>query len=128
MGIFVLQQCALLLQESMLTQSTLSETDRKRPIKFSASKGWIIGFVKRFEFQTVRLSGEDGSVDAPSIAKGMIALRKQLEEYDILCIFNVDETDLFYKLLLRQTHICQHEDRQSIKGTKAVKENDRITG
>lgn len=127
MTISVLQQHALLWRESMLTQSTLSEKDREQFINCPTSNGWIIGFVKRFDLRAVRLSKEAGSVDALYLAKDMIALRKQLKTYDISCIFNIGETGLFYKLISRQTYISQHEARQSIRGTNAMKEKDRIT-
>ena len=43
------------------------------------------------------------------------------------CIYNVDETGLFYCLLPRKTYITAMEERSSVRGTKGMASKDRIT-
>lgn len=90
----VIQQLALLFRETPPRTESLTDGEREKLRKFTASKGWIMNFVKGFNLWTVHLRGEANGVDSLAVAHNMIVLRRKLEDYDLSCIFNVDETGL----------------------------------
>lgn len=106
----------------------LEPAHMKRLEDFTASKGFLVSFVKRHAFRNVKLSCGASSVNAATIAQDMINLCKPLEQYKLSCTLNMDETGLFNKLFPRQTYICKHENRQSVRGTKGMKAKERKTG
>ena len=61
------------------------------------------------------------------VAADMAKLRQKIGDYDADCIFKVDKTGLFFKLLPRRTCICSFENKKSLRGTKALRAKDRIT-
>lgn len=123
----VIARRALIVREKLLNRVDISDEQRKKLESFSASKGWIIRFVHRHSLRSVALHGEAGSVTPGSVIPGMIQLRQDLSDYDVECIFNVDETGLFFKLLPRRTYVLELENFKSVRGTKAMKAKDRIT-
>lgn len=94
---------------------------------FAASQGWITNFVRRHGIRSVSLHGEGGSVNAMGVSEGMRKLREKLIDYDVDCIFNMDETGLFFKLLPSRSYITSAENIKSVRGTKAMRAKDRIT-
>ena len=122
----VLQQRALVICES-LVKSAADDSDREKLRSFVASQGWVSNFVKRWALRSVSLSGEGGSVNGAQVSGYIAALREKLREFDPSCIFNVDETGLFFKLLPRRTYISSFEDKRSVRGTKAMPAKDQIT-
>lgn len=116
-----------MLRETMLNDTTTCEEDRSRLTTFAASVGWVDKFVRRHALRSVSMHGEAASANAAKVAQNMVTLRQALKEFDLDCIFNMDETGLFYKLLPRRTYICDFEDRKSVRGTKAMRAKDRIT-
>ena len=104
------------------------ETEISQYLKsFTASTGWAQNFVRRHALRSIALHGAGGSVNASEVASAIANLRAQLREYDTDCIYNVDETGLFFKLLPRRTYICSYENKKSIRGTKSMKSKDRVT-
>lgn len=61
------------------------------------------------------------SVDADFIAADMSALQKIPKDSNVSCIFNAEETGLFYKGQSRQTCMCKNKDPNSMRGTMAIK-------
>lgn len=118
---------ALLLKNRILLSNDISDKHREDVESFQASKTWALAFTKRHALRSVSLHGEAGSVDVAKVARSIAEIRKRLEEYDIDCIFNVDETGLFYKLLPRRTYVMDVENRRSVRGTKNMGAKDRIT-
>lgn len=78
------------------------------------SKGWVNNFSKRHALRTIYLAGEAGSVHVDTVVADMVELRKELAEYKPSCIFNIDETGLFYNILPNQTYIGQIKDGESV--------------
>lgn len=121
-----LQQKAVMIRDALL-QNCSDQIEAEKLSSFTASKGWAVAFVNRHALRSVSLSGEGGSASALEVATDMTKLREALTKYDAKCIFNVDETGLFFKLLPRRTYICAYENRKSVRGTKAMRAKDRVT-
>ena len=79
-----------------LRRSAKSDEEGELYDVFYASEHWAKNIITRNNLRSFFLHGERGSVDDQAIAAGMAAVRKECEEYEIDCIFNVDETGLFY--------------------------------
>ena len=58
----------------------------------------------------------------------MAAVRKECEKYEIYCVFNVDETGLFYQVLPRRTYLAPGEkNKKTVRGVKGMTAKERIT-
>lgn len=100
-------QRALFVLERLL-KIELPENTTRSIESFTASKGWVTKFVKRNLLRSVALHGEAAGASAQDAVQGMKNMRSKLREYDLECLFNVDETGLFFNLLPRRTYICEH--------------------
>ena len=78
-----------------LRRSTISDEERELYDGFNVSEHWAKNFMTRNNLLSLFLHGEAGSLDDQAIAAGMAAVRKECEEYEIDCIFNVNETSLY---------------------------------
>ena len=94
---------------------------------FKASKGWWDKDRKRNGIGSVRLHGEAGSVDLDGIKEAIEKIRETLERFDAECIYNWDETGLYFKLLPSATYTSKSENRKNVRGTKAQKAKERVT-
>ena len=83
--------------------------------------------MNRNDLKRFLLHGEAGSVDEKVPPSGMAAVRKECEKYDLNCIYNVDETGLFYRMLPRRTHLAPGENRKTVRGVKGMKAEERST-
>ncbi|CAB1099355.1 unnamed protein product [Ectocarpus sp. CCAP 1310/34] len=113
------------------TQATkfASEMGKK---DFTASKGWLHRFLKRYGFKHINLHGEAGDVDKTKYEEQIAKIREQLEGFDVELIFNMDETGLFFRCFPRGTYVTRAEDaagvnRKTARGSKAMKAKDRCT-
>lgn len=118
---------ALSLKESTLAK-TVSEADRSTIRKFSASRGWAVGFVKRHGLRYVALHGESGSIDSARLTESIQIIRERLRLYAASEMYNVDETGLFCKLLPRTSYLKQSENAKSLRGVQSMSAKDRVTG
>lgn len=107
----VIQQRAFLLLEALSRTKSITDSEREKLQRFTASKSWILNFVKRLDLRTVSLNREAERANALAVAHDMIALQSNLKNSDVSFIFNVDETGRLYKVLPRQTYIVKHEER-----------------
>lgn len=124
----VLQHKALMIRDNLEKNIASNQIlEHHKLSKFTASIGWVQNFIRRHALRSVGLHGEGGSASAAQVADKMSELKAKLRSYDVDCIYNVDETGLFYKLLPRRTYITEEENRKTIRGTKAMKSKDRIT-
>ena len=73
------------------------------------------------------LHGEGRSVNFAEISHDRAKLPEVLDDYELCNIYNVEETDLFFKLLPRLKYVTTHESRSSVRGTKTMKKNDIVT-
>ncbi|XP_068246736.1 tigger transposable element-derived protein 1-like [Palaemon carinicauda] len=92
---------------------------------FSASHGWFSRFKKRANLHHVSVSGEAASADKEAAERFPQVLKEIIEEggYSAKQVFNVDETDLFWKKMPEKTYISREE--KTMPGFKAAK--DRLT-
>lgn len=77
--------------------------------------------------RSIFLHGKGESVSVSAVAAEIAELRNMLRDTDTKSIFNVDETVLIFKPLLRETYITEHEAVKLVRRTKAVKSKDSIT-
>ena len=66
-----------------------------KPPQFSL--GWLTGFKKRHAIRRFRRAKEAVSVNIAEVEEELKALRIELVQYPLDCIFNMDETALFWK-------------------------------
>ena len=121
----VLQTRALMIREMLKGGSQVKEHAALE--RSTASRGWVENCVKRHAHRSVVLHREAGQVQAGEFSKDIGILRSHLCDYDADCIYNIDETGLFYKLLPRRTYVSIWEDRKSLGGIKAIKGKNRVT-
>ncbi len=77
--------------------------------------------------KSIALHGQGASATVESAAEDMAKLRDRLREFDVDCIYNVDETGLFYKLLPKRSYVTQYENKKTLRGTRQMSAKDRIT-
>ncbi|UYV78810.1 hypothetical protein LAZ67_16002856 [Cordylochernes scorpioides] len=108
-----------------LKESEPSTSSRESNPQFSASTGWLTGFIKRHSFHNLKIKGEVASADEEAARKYPEKLAKIIKDggYCAHQIFNVDETGLFWKKMPTRTYIAKSEKNAS--GFKAAK--DRVT-
>ncbi|GFQ84891.1 tigger transposable element-derived protein 1 [Trichonephila clavata] len=93
--------------------------------KFSASNGWLAGFLQRHARHNLKIKGEAASADETDAKNYSKVLVKIIEDggYCPDQVFNADETGLFWKKMPAGTFIAKSEKTAS--GFKAAK--DRVT-
>ncbi|UYV63120.1 hypothetical protein LAZ67_2003210 [Cordylochernes scorpioides] len=108
-----------------LKESEPSTSSRESNPQFSASTGWLTGFIKRHYFHNLKIKGEVASADEEAARKYPEKLAKIIKDggYCAHQIFNADETGLFWKKMPTRTYIAKSEKNAS--GFKAAK--DRVT-
>ncbi|GFQ94976.1 tigger transposable element-derived protein 1 [Trichonephila clavata] len=96
-----------------------------RSPKFSASNGWLAGFLQRHTLYNLKIKGEAASADGTDAKNYSKVLVKIIEDggYCPDQVFNADETGLFWKKMPSGTFIAKSEKTAS--GFKAAK--DRVT-
>ena len=101
------------------------QTESVADVKFSASKGWLESFKKRFNIRNVHLTGEAASADIVAALAFRAGFQKigNDNNYSPRQIFNVNETELFWKRMPNRSFITETE--KSCSGFKAHK--DRLT-
>lgn len=99
-------QCYAQMKESTPSTS-ISQTNRG----FSASKGWLTGFLKRNALHNVKITGEAASADLKAATAFPKELEKIIEDggYCPHQVFNPDETGLFWKKMPGRTYIAKSE-------------------
>ncbi|XP_042227670.1 tigger transposable element-derived protein 1-like isoform X2 [Homarus americanus] len=90
---------------------------------FQASKGWFERFKKRHNLHAIKTICEAASPDTEATRKYPDELKKIIDEggYTPEQVYNVDETELYWKRLPATTFICKEE--KSASGFKASKDH-----
>jgi Tc5 transposase DNA-binding domain/CENP-B N-terminal DNA-binding domain len=94
---------------------------------FNASAGWLDRFKSRYGLKNVNLHVEMGDVDIAAIDEEMRALRQKIAAYDLECIFNMDETGLFFRCLPKRSYILGNEKESEVRGSKKMVYKNRVT-
>ena len=76
---------------------------------FMASNGWLQGFLRRKNIRNMKLTGESHSADDVAAKEFPGILKTLMEEkgYHPDCVFNMDESGLFYKKMPRSTFLAK---------------------
>ena len=94
------------ISRRLLQQRALLEAKRLNLDQFKASDGWFANWRWRFGIgHSSLLHGEAGEVDIEEMEPKIEILRQLILAgcYDVDCIFNMDETGLFYRCLPRKS-------------------------
>ena len=93
-----------------------------QPSPFAASRGWFDRFAARRKITNVKICGEAASANVDAAREYPEQLRHIIEEgqYTPDQIFNMDETNFYWKSMPRRTFITARSAR--CRGRKAIKE------
>ncbi|GFX82492.1 tigger transposable element-derived protein 1 [Trichonephila clavipes] len=121
---YLIQEKALQFYNS-IKQSEPSTSTSQAGKEFSASKGWLTGFLKRNALHNIKITGESATADegAAKIFPEEAAKIIVDGNYSADQVFNADETGLYWKKLPNRTYITK--DEKTASGHKASK--DRVT-
>ncbi|GFY33141.1 tigger transposable element-derived protein 1 [Trichonephila clavipes] len=114
-----------------MKQSEPSTSTSQARKEFSASKGWLTGFLKRNALHYIKITGErerervcaTADEEAAKIFPEELAKIIEDGDYSADQVFNADETGLYWKKLPNRTYIAK--DEKTASGHKASK--DRVT-
>ncbi|GFV82375.1 tigger transposable element-derived protein 1 [Trichonephila clavipes] len=108
-----------------MKQSEPSTSTSQAGKEFSASKGWLTGFLKRNALHNIKITGESATAYEGTAEIFPEELAKIIEDGDYSAdqVFNADETGLYWKKMPNRTYIAKNEKTAS--GHKASK--DRVT-
>ncbi|GFW97622.1 tigger transposable element-derived protein 1 [Trichonephila clavipes] len=99
-----------------MKQSEPSTSTSQARKEFSASKGWLTGFLKRNALHYIKITGESECATADEGAAKIFPeeLAKIIEDGDYSAdqVFNADETGLYWKKLPNHTYIAKDEKLQ----------------
>ncbi|CAK9825672.1 Tigger transposable element-derived protein 1 [Anthophora retusa] len=105
--------------------STSTQTTAEKSYVFSASTGWMRGFLHRHALHNIKIKGEIASGDQKAAEEYQLKLKKIIADggYSPDQVFNADETSLFWKKMPRRTYVAKSQ--KSAGGFKV--EKDRVT-
>ena len=96
--------------------------------KYNASAGWLDRFKNWYGFKNVNLHGEICDVNISAIGEEMKERRQKQAEYNLDCIFNMDETGLFFHCLPKHSYyILGNEKESEVRGSNKMVDNNRVT-
>lgn len=108
------------LSDFVIKSKALSFAKNLNVMDFKASNGWLEKFKKRYNLKSYKLVGETAHVDMDSIEEGRMRICKEIENYSLDDIYNMDETGLLFRAAPNSTI-----SNRTMKGSK--KEMVRIT-
>jgi len=93
-----------------------------------ASAGFVRQWAERHNLVNISLRGTGASAaaDVESSRQRMAEIRTQLEDYDPEKIYNMDETGLYFRCIPSRAYILASSRRRA-RGSKSIKEKDRVT-
>ncbi|GFY28101.1 tigger transposable element-derived protein 1 [Trichonephila clavipes] len=107
---YLIQEKALQFYKSEPSTST-SQTGKE----FSASKGWVTGFLKINALHNIKITGKSATADEGAAKIFPEKLAKIIEDGDYSAdqVFNADETGHYWKRLPNRTYIAKDETTES---------------
>jgi len=91
-----------------------------------ASRSWVQRWVQRHNLTSVVLYGAGGSVNLEEAEERMATIRGLLQDFEPENIFVMNETGFFYRCLPNRSFVPA-EQRRAARGTKSMKEKERVT-
>lgn len=122
----VLSTQALITDKLLLASVLLDKKQYKDISAFKDSKNWTLAFTKPHALWSLYIYGEAGSVDAAVVAGLTAQICKRLTEYTPECIYNINNTGLFYKLMLWRTYVLSTKNHRYCRRAKNLGLKDRI--
>ncbi|GFV73091.1 tigger transposable element-derived protein 1 [Trichonephila clavipes] len=124
---YLIQEKALQFYKSM-KQSEPSTSTSQAGKEFSASKGWLTGFLKRNALHNIKITGESATADEGAAKIFPEELAKFIEDGDYSAdqVFNADETGHYWKKLPNRTYIAK--DEKTASGHKTNLTVDGVVG
>ena len=125
----VVQSRALQFAKQLHLNGLMNDEDF---INFRASRGWIEKLKRRKKLSVSKLLGEANTLSPAVLEAKITEFRDELlalmNEHDVDSshVFNADQTGLYYRRFPCTT-IVSADRKQFVKGTKAMKDKDRIT-
>eukprot|EP00171_Calliarthron_tuberculosum_P001838 IDg1838t1 len=96
--------------------------------QFQASRGWLHKFLARSGIGgSIRLHGEAGDVDEQKVRGEMLNVCRKLSKYLPEHVYNEDETGFVYQCLPNITYLAPDETKKEARGSKAMRQKERIT-
>ena len=95
--------------------------------EFKASWGWFQNFRTQKGLKAVLMFGEGAEVNKtdPQLLESLDKLYEIVRKYPPSCVYNMDETGLFHRLLPHYTLLMPNEDVSTVRGKK--KSKDQVT-
>ncbi|GFX59893.1 tigger transposable element-derived protein 1 [Trichonephila clavipes] len=105
-----------------MKQSEPSTSTSQAGKEFSASKGWLTGFLKRNALHNIKITEESATANEGAAKIFPEELAKIMEDGDYSAdqVFNADETGLYWKKMANRTYIAK--DEKTASGLKASKD------
>ena len=125
----VIDSRARLIAAHLLETGVMSEEEGAA---FKCSRGWLSALKKRNNLKCMKLVGEGNTLSEEvlneKITEFRLKLKQVMDDNDVSpsCVFNADQTGLYFKRF-PSTTICEEVKRREMKGTKSMKDKDRIT-
>lgn len=126
------------IMQKRALQFAKDELDEEQFQDFKASNGWFHRLCKRHNIKSIVLHGEGNEIPEEERIKMMGTMKAEvmqhMEEHDIKLenVFNADQTGLFYRKFPNRMYVSNNsnhdkKDSREQRGTKAMKDKDRIT-
>ncbi|GFW96549.1 tigger transposable element-derived protein 1 [Trichonephila clavipes] len=115
---YLIQEKALQFYKSMKQSEPLTSTSQAGK-EFSASKGWLTGFLKRNALHNIKITEESATANEGAAKIFPEELAKIIEDGDYSAdqVLDADETGLYWKKLPNRTYIAK--DEKTASGHKA---------
>ena len=92
--------------------------------EFKASWGWFQSFRTQKGLKAVLMFGEGAEVNKtdPQLLESLNKLYEIARKYPPSCIYNMDETGLFHRLLPHDSLLMPNKDISTVRGKKKAKD------
>lgn len=127
----LVRNCALRVKDEMLKKGDISQDEAKDLNDFNPTDFWIKSFAKRRNLRLVTKPWQAPIASSSEPAsRETQSFKTLLQRYDLDCIFSVNETALFHKVLPRRTYLAA-PDSLAPNGARAFPSDmateDRLT-
>ncbi len=89
-----IKERALLFSDEIVLRDDLGNAQRAQIESFTGSVWRCVNIIRRHGIKSIALHGQGASATVEEAADDMAKLRERLREFNVDCIYNVDETGL----------------------------------